>query len=70
MAVEKIDRSKCNDCGVCYDVCPMDVFRKLGVVVYMAYPEDCMTCHLCEDYCKQDAIYVNPWQATEVPLPF
>lgn len=70
MAIERIDRSKCNNCGVCYTICPTDVFRKMGPSPYIAYPEDCMTCHLCEDYCEADAIYVGPHRAQEVPLPF
>ncbi len=70
MAIEQLDRSRCNNCGICYDICPMDVFRKLGVVVYVAYPEDCMSCHLCEDACRPDALYVSAHRATEVVLPF
>ena len=70
MAIQKLDRSKCTNCGICYDVCPMDVFGKMGALVYIRYPEDCMTCHLCEDYCPEDALYVGAERATKVPLPF
>ena len=70
MAIERIDRSRCNNCGVCYDICPADVFRKMGKFIYIAYPEDCLTCHICETYCKPDALYVSAKRATIVPVPF
>ncbi|MFC1902624.1 ferredoxin family protein [Chloroflexota bacterium] len=70
MAIEYIDRSKCNNCGVCYEICPMDVFGKMGKLVYIAYHKDCMTCHLCEYDCSPDAIYVSARRAEEEPAPF
>ena len=48
----------------------MDVFGKMGVYIYIAYPKDCMSCHLCEDVCPEDALYVSARRATEVPMPF
>ncbi len=70
MGVKKIDYEKCNDCEVCYDICPMDVFRKVGSTVFIASPNDCMVCYLCEIYCKQDAVYVSPERAKPIPLPY
>lgn len=70
MAIEYIDRSKCNNCGMCYRICPGDVFGKMGMFVYIAYPNDCMSCHLCEESCSKDALYINALRATEVVLPF
>ena len=70
MAVEYIDRSKCNNCAICYNVCPTDVFGKAGVIIYIAYPEDCMSCHLCEDICKPEALYVSARRPTEIPSPY
>ncbi|MBI4320144.1 MAG: ferredoxin family protein [Chloroflexi bacterium] len=67
MAVERIDYDKCNDCGICYDVCPMDVFRTVGRNVYIAYHDDCMTCYLCSTYCAKDAVYVGPERPVPVP---
>ena len=70
MVVENIDRSKCTSCDTCYDICPTDVFGKMGVIIYIAYPEDCMSCHLCEDVCKPEALYVSARMPTEVPSPY
>ena len=70
MAIEKIDRSKCNNCGICYDICPSDVFGRMGKLVYIAYPEDCQCCHLCTLFCKPDALYVSARRAMESPLPW
>ena len=70
MVIESIDRSKCTNCGICYDICATDVFRKVGVITYIAYREDCMSCHLCEDACKADAIYVSTRRETEIPSPY
>lgn len=67
MAIETIDYSLCNDCGICFDYCPMDVFRKVASRVYIAYPKDCMTCHFCTMYCPKDCIYVGPARARPIP---
>lgn len=70
MAIERIDDQKCTLCRKCLDVCPMDVFRSVGRVVYPAYPEDCMCCYLCELECPVDAIYVHPSRAKARPTPW
>ena len=70
MAIEQIDHQKCNLCLKCVEVCPMDVFRTIGRVVYTAYPEDCMCCYLCELECPVEAIFVHPRRATVKPLPW
>lgn len=70
MAIETIDYEKCNDCGICYETCPMDVFRKAGPKVYIRYPADCMACYLCELDCPTDAIYVSPERAQRIVQVF
>jgi NAD-dependent dihydropyrimidine dehydrogenase PreA subunit len=70
MALEQIDRDKCINCLKCVEVCPMDVLRAVGKVVYPAYPRDCMCCYLCEMACPTDAILVHPRRAWEKPLPW
>ena len=68
--IESIDYEKCSRCGQCVEVCPMDVIRSLGNLVYIAYQQDCMTCFLCEEACRSDAIYVAPYRGRNVVLPF
>lgn len=70
MAVRAIDREKCNGCGRCVQVCPMDVFGQLGKFVFLAYPADCMTCFLCELECPRDAVEVGPERAVPKVFPY
>lgn len=60
--IEEIDYQLCDDCGVCMDVCPTDVFRvdpetRKYVIFYLS---DCQTCFNCEIECPRDAITVGP----------
>lgn len=61
MAVESIDLTLCNGCGVCVKSCPMDVFRfdNESKKALIRYPEDCMLCGWCLMDCPQDAISVT-----------
>ncbi len=59
--IKQIDSVKCNGCGICVDICNMDV---LGLApstgkAYIAYLEDCMTCFECEIRCPVEAIKVS-----------
>jgi NAD-dependent dihydropyrimidine dehydrogenase PreA subunit len=62
MAVQEVDMSKCNRCGMCEFYCPMDVIRfdHEKKAPRIRYPEDCMLCGLCEDRCAENAITVTP----------
>ena len=68
--IERIDYDKCTNCDICYDICPMDCFGKIGNLVYIAYPHDCMCCYLCELHCCDDALYVSPERGRPIPLPY
>jgi NAD-dependent dihydropyrimidine dehydrogenase PreA subunit len=61
--ITKIDKELCNGCGICEETCPLDTIR-LGddTKAYIAYPEDCMTCYMCEMNCSLGAIYVHPFK--------
>ena len=53
-----IDNKKCNKCGMCAEVCPVDVFygseaRRIPAVTY---GEDCYFCCACIIECPTDAI--------------
>lgn len=61
--ITRIDEEKCTGCGICVDTCPLDTLRlNEKEKAYIAYPEDCMTCYLCEMSCAFDAIYVHPFK--------
>ena len=61
MAIERIDKEKCNGCGNCRLVCAMDVIAMGddGKPV-IKYPADCIVCLFCEQECPTQAIYVSP----------
>ena len=62
MPIEKINYEKCDGCGICVNICPMDVLRmdEEGKKAVIAYPEDCMLCEFCVLDCPTDAITVTP----------
>jgi len=70
MVVKYIDYEKCSHCLKCWLVCPMDVYRLAGKQVYIAYPQDCMCCYLCELECSREAIYVDPRRGQPKPFPW
>ena len=56
--VVSIDQANCTGCGVCVDICPLDVIRmdEKGEKALVKYPEDCMACFNCELQCPEEAI--------------
>ncbi|MBL7135519.1 MAG: 4Fe-4S binding protein [Candidatus Marinimicrobia bacterium] len=51
----KIDHSRCTECGVCIDVCPLDAAK--GLVEKKRIPADCFSCARCLNVCPVDAIH-------------
>lgn len=54
----KIDMEKCDGCGTCVDICPVEVFEireEKSVVVNL---EECLVCRVCEVQCPNSAIEV------------
>ena len=60
-----IDKSKCINCGVCIDICPLDVLHssKTGNFPDIRYPEECWHCNACKLDCPVQAIDLR------IPLP-
>lgn len=69
MTIRSIDYSKCNQCGTCYETCPMDVFVKQEKI-YINHRNDCMSCYLCEMDCPTGAIDVSPERPARTVLPW
>lgn len=61
--IQHIDSARCTGCGSCVRGCPLDVIHMAGKTAQIAYPEDCMTCYLCELHCPSGAIFVHPFKA-------
>jgi 2-oxoglutarate ferredoxin oxidoreductase subunit delta len=53
----EVDRRRCNRCGICIEMCPMDVlhFGAQGYP-YMRYRDDCWYCDVCVFVCPKQAI--------------
>ena len=54
--IKSIDEITCINCGLCENICPVDVFRSDNGKVYIAYKEDCCNCLQCMYVCPVDAI--------------
>ncbi len=66
--IARVDEEKCVGCGICVEVCPLDVLRlDISGKACITYPEDCMTCYECELGCAYAAIDVHPFKEV-VPL--
>ena len=72
MAIKGVDEELCNGCGICVQNCPMDVFRMDDKTDkgYVAYPEDCMVCYICEIDCPERAIILTPETTEKMVFPF
>ncbi|MGD9123751.1 MAG: 4Fe-4S binding protein [Desulfarculaceae bacterium] len=58
------DPKKCNRCGICIDMCPMDVLRFSDEgLPFMRYRDDCWYCDVCVFVCPRKAI-------TMIDLPY
>ncbi|WP_258359819.1 4Fe-4S dicluster domain-containing protein [Moorella sulfitireducens] len=67
--ISHIDRGKCIGCGRCADRCPLDTIRMDGEGrAFIAYPEDCMTCYICERLCPVGAVTVDPARGEFPPV--
>lgn len=53
-----VDKGKCNGCGTCKDVCPMEVFKLEKGKSVVAKPKECIGCRACEAQCPAEAIKV------------
>lgn len=72
MGIRAIDYALCNGCGICVDICPLDVLRvgDDGEKPVVKYLRDCQNCFHCEVKCPTKAIYVTPFRERRTPSPF
>ena len=61
-----IDKKLCNYCGICYEMCPLDVFsfdKGQKATPAIAYPKECWYCGACIVDCPKGAV------SLKLPLP-
>ena len=51
-----IDVSKCDGCGDCVRVCPVDVLEMVGDRPVQVHEDECTKCGTCYYVCEMDAI--------------
>ncbi|MFQ6054045.1 MAG: 4Fe-4S binding protein [Candidatus Bathyarchaeia archaeon] len=51
----KVDAGKCDGCGVCVEICPMDALRMRDDEPHLKYDE-CWYCGACVEDCPRHAI--------------
>ena len=56
----EVDSEKCNKCGTCVDMCPMDVLH-FGVrgIPFTRYRDDCWYCDTCVFMCPRQAVKMD-----------
>jgi MinD superfamily P-loop ATPase len=52
----RLDRERCNGCGLCIEVCQMGALVQLGGMVTITETEACDWCTRCEAVCPTAAI--------------
>ena len=66
--IQLIRTEQCIGCGQCVQICPLDVLRLHEGAAVIAYPDDCMTCYLCEHTCPAGAVFVHPFKEAPPPV--
>lgn len=61
-----INKKDCIACGICVEICPVQVFRQpeSQKPPIVKFPQECWHCNACVLDCPQNAI------SLKVPLPF
>jgi len=54
----KIDNDKCDGCGTCKDICPVNVFEIVDGKSKVVNLSECLICRACEVQCPNSAIQV------------
>jgi NAD-dependent dihydropyrimidine dehydrogenase PreA subunit len=55
----EVDSKACNGCGLCVEMCPLDVLWLDASVPYMRYRDDCWYCGICVAVCPRKAIVMT-----------
>ncbi|MGQ9627841.1 MAG: 4Fe-4S dicluster domain-containing protein [Anaerolineae bacterium] len=56
----------CTQCGVCYDVCPVEAIHQNDEGAYYIDMNECTACMICVEECPERVIFVHK----DYPAPF
>lgn len=62
-----IDPAKCNACGACIPVCPINCIEGISGYIHMIEDIDCTKCGKCIELCKQNAIVRTTKRVPAIP---
>lgn len=51
-----IDKNSCVTCGICVEICPLDVLKQENNHILVKYPEECWHCRACIMDCPNNAL--------------
>jgi len=72
MAIDELDQELCSACGICFSICPQDVFRldEQTRKPIIKYASDCVACWSCELFCPVHCIKVSESRSRKLPAPY
>jgi len=72
MAIDELDQELCSGCGICFSICPQDVFRldEQTRKPIIKYSSDCVACWSCEFFCPVHCIKVSESRPRKLPAPY
>ena len=59
MYVIVIDEQKCNRCGECVTICPVEIYKLEGDRLVVGHTDECSGCQSCLSVCEPQAISIT-----------
>ncbi len=59
MYIITIDEKKCNVCGECVKICPVEIYKLEGNRLIVGNTDECSNCQSCVSVCEPQAINIT-----------